>query len=244
MLTAMASPIFKMCFPNDPAESSDSDGDRVGDNADQFPFDPSETKDSDGDGVGDNRDAFAFDASETVDADNDGVGDNADLYDDDPSEAFDTDGDGIANNADPDDDDDGFSDVEERAAGTDLLSASSCPGCFSFDVDNDGEAKALTDGLLVIRHLFGFSGEALTAGALGSNAKRTTSEDIGAYLGSATTELDIDGDEEAKALTDGLLLIRQLFGFTGNALISGAVGETAERANGEFDPKLHCSALA
>ena len=217
-------------FPNDPAESSDSDGDRVGDNADQFPFDPSETKDSDGDGVGDNRDAFAFDASETVDADKDGVGDNADLYDDDPSEAFDTDGDGIANNADPDDDNDGYTDVEERAAGTDLLSASSCPGCFSFDVDNDGEAKALTDGLLVIRHLFGFSGEALIAGALGSNAKRTTSEDIGAYLGSATTELDIDGDEEAKALTDGLLLIRQLFGFTGNALISGAVGETAERA--------------
>ena len=217
-------------FPNDPAESSDSDGDRVGDNADQFPFDPSETKDSDGDGVGDNRDAFAFDASETVDADNDGVGDNADLYDDDPSEAFDTDGDGIANNADPDDDDDGFSDVEERAAGTDLLSASSCPGCFSFDVDNDGEAKALTDGLLVIRHLFGFSGEALTAGALGANAKRTTSVDIARYLTNAATELDIDGDGEAKALTDGLLLIRQLFGFTGSALTSGAVGENAERA--------------
>ncbi|MDG1115221.1 MAG: hypothetical protein P8N63_15740, partial [Pseudomonadales bacterium] len=33
----------------------------------------------------------------------------------------------------------------------------------------------------------------------------------------------------AKALTDGLLLIRQLFGFTGNALTAGAVGEAAER---------------
>ena len=174
-------------------------------------------------------DLFPLDPLESSDVDADGVGDNADLFDDNPFEAFDNDLDGIGDNSDPDDDNDTFTDADEVAAGTDPLSASSCPGCFSFDVDDDGEAKALTDGLLVIRHLFGFSGEALTAGALGSNAKRTTSEDIGAYLGSATTELDIDGDEEAKALTDGLLLIRQLFGFTGNALISGAVGETAER---------------
>ena len=103
------------------------------------------------------------------------------------------------------------------------------PGCFSFDIDDDGEAKALTDGLLVIRHLFGFSGEALTSGAVGSGAKRSTPADIAAYLTNATTELDIDGDDEAKALTDGLLLIRYLFGFTGNALAAGAVGEAAER---------------
>ncbi len=51
-----------------------------------------------------------------------------------------------------------------------------------------------------------------------------------AYLTNAATELDIDGDDEAKALTDGLLLIRYLFGFTGNALAAGAVGEAAERA--------------
>ena len=50
-----------------------------------------------------------------------------------------------------------------------------------------------------------------------------------AYLTNAATELDIDGDDEAKALTDGLLLIRYLFGFTGNALTAGAVGASAER---------------
>ena len=82
----------------------------------------------------------------------------------------------------------------------------------------------------MIRHLFGFSGEALTAGAVGSDAKRSTPADIAAYLTNAATELDIDGDDEAKALTDGLLLIRYLFGFTGNALAAGAVGEAAERA--------------
>ena len=58
------------------------------------------------------------------------------------------------------------------------------------------------------------------------------------------TELDIDGDGEAKALTDGLLLIRQLFGFTGSALTSGAVGENAERAMASRNSELHYPALA
>ena len=212
---------------------ADSDSDGVDDGVDVFPADPSESADSDLDGVGNNTDAFPTNAAETLDRDADGIGDNADVFDDDPFEAYDSDLDGIGNNADPDDDNDGFNDVDEIAAGTDPLSASSCPGCFSFDIDEDGEAKALTDGLLVIRHLFGFSGEALTAGAVGSGAKRSTPVDIASYLTNAATELDIDGDDEAKALTDGLLLIRYLFGFSGDSLTSGAVGEGATRATPE-----------
>ncbi len=42
-----------------------------------------------------------------------------------------------------------------------------------------------------------------------------------------------DGDDEANALTDGLLLIRYLFGFSGNSLTSGAVGEGAKRGSAE-----------
>ena len=221
---------FADAFPLDATEWLDSDGDGLGDNADVFPSDETETVDSDGDGVGDNKDAFPNDRSETLDSDGDSVGDNADAFPFDAGELVDTDADGLGNNADLDDDNDGFTDEEESAARTDPLSASSCPGCFNWDVDDDGEAKALTDGLLVIRHLFGFSGEALTAGAVGSGAKRSTPADIAAYLTNAATELDIDGDDEAKALTDGLLLIRYLFGFTGNALAAGAVGEAAERA--------------
>jgi hypothetical protein len=221
---------FADAFPLDATEWLDSDGDGLGDNADVFPSDETETVDSDGDGVGDNKDAFPNDRSETLDSDGDSVGDNADAFPFDAGELVDTDADGLGNNADLDDDNDGFTDEEESAARTDPLSASSCPGCFNWDVDDDGEAKALTDGLLVIRHLFGFNGEALTSGAVGSGAKRSTPADIAAYLTNATTELDIDGDDEAKALTDGLLLIRYLFGFTGNALAAGAVGEAAERA--------------
>ena len=108
-------------------------------------------------------------------------------------------------------------------------------GCFSFDIDADEnlEADALTDGLLVIRHLFGFLGESLISGAISNDATRQDAAEITRYLNDAESELDIDGDGEADALTDGLLLIRYLFGFSGDALISGAVSENAERASAE-----------
>ena len=40
----------------------------------------------------------------------------------------------------------------------------------------------LTDGLLVIRHLFGFSGDSLTSGAVSGGANRDSSDAIATYL--------------------------------------------------------------
>ena len=118
-----------------------------------------------------------------------------------------------------DDDNDGFTDEEELADGTDPLSRFSCrSGCFSFDVDESLQAQPLTDGLLVIRHLFGFSGDALTSGAVASDANRDASEVIASYLTDADSQLDIDGDGESKPLTDGsiahTLLVWILWRFT------------------------------
>ena len=213
-------------------------GDGVGNNADT---------DDDDDGLADIDDAFPLDSTETLDTDSDGTGNNTDTDDDgdgvadtddafplDSTETLDTDGDGLGNNADLDDDSDGFSDEEELADGTDPLSRFSCiSGCFSFDVDENLEAQPLTDGLLVIRHLFGFSGESLTSGAVSGEAGRDSSETIAGYLTDAESQLDIDGDSESKPLTDGLLLIRYLFGFSGDSLISGAIGDGAERDTAE-----------
>ena len=231
-------------LPLDGAEGLDTDGDGVGNNTDT---------DDDGDGVLDASDAFPLDASETVDSDNDGVGDNSDAFPDDETESLDSDSDSVGDNADncpslsntaqlntdgdaegdacdSDDDNDGFSDDQEELDGTNPKSLFSCKsGCFSFDVDENLEAQPLTDGLLVIRHLFGFSGESLTSGAVDPSAERGTSELISGYLTDAVSELDIDGDGESKPLTDGLLLIRYLFGFSGDSLISGAIGSGAER---------------
>ena len=72
---------------------------------------------------------------------------------------MDSDDDGVGNNSDLDDDNDGCTDKQELADGTNPLSRFSCKsGCFSFDVNENLEAQLLSDGLLVIRQPFGFSG--------------------------------------------------------------------------------------
>ena len=100
---------------------------------------------------------------------------------------------------------------------------------FDLDIDDDGKTEALTDGLLVIRYMFGFSGNSLTSGAIGSGANRSSAQDIETLLAASSTELDIDGDGSAEALTDGLLIIRELFGFSGDTLIAGALSTSATR---------------
>ncbi len=55
------------------------------------------------------------------------------------------------------------------------------------DVDGDGEYDALTDGLLVIRYLFGFRGNTLIADAVDAvNCSRCTAADIETYLATMT----------------------------------------------------------
>ena len=199
----------------------------------QFSF--RKVTDADRDGTSDYDDAFPDDATESLDSDCDSVGDNADNC---PSlsnsDQLNTDGDSEGDACDSDDDNDGFTDDQEELDGTNPKSRFSCKsGCFSFDVDKNLEAQSLTDGLLVIRHLFGFSGDSLISGAVSSGASRDGSDAIASYLTDAVSELDIDGDGESKPLTDGLLLIRYLFGFSGDSLISGAIGEGAERDTAE-----------
>ena len=64
----------------------------------------------------------------------------------------------------------------------DLDQLSLSVGRVSLDIDGNGKAEALTDGLLVIRYLFGFRGESLTTGAVASDAQRRTPEDIEAFI--------------------------------------------------------------
>ena len=112
-----------------------------------------------------------------------------------------------------------------------LLGGPSVRAIDTFDIDGDGTKDALTDGLLVLRHLFGFSGTTLTEGAIAGDASRSTASEIESYLQTDSVYLDIDDDGTTDALTDGLLLLRYLFGFTGQTLTEGAVSETARRAS-------------
>ena len=97
-------------------------------------------------------------------------------------------------------------------------------------MDGNGEQDALTDGLLIIRALFGFEEEALLAGAVAETATRS---EIGDYIRANLQDLDIDGDGAARPLTDGLLIIRFLFGFENCALVQGAVSNEAARATSQ-----------
>jgi hypothetical protein len=101
----------------------------------------------------------------------------------------------------------------------------------SLDVDLNGQADALTDGILIIRHLFGFTGAALTNGAVDPTGRRTDPTAIQNYLNSISTALDVDLNTQADALTDGILIIRSLFGFTGTALTDGAIDPAGQRTD-------------
>ena len=57
----------------------------------------------------------------------------------------------------------------------------------AYDVDGDGESDALTDGLLVLRYRFGFSGATLITGAVDlANCTRCTAVEIEAFLAAST----------------------------------------------------------
>jgi Pro-kumamolisin, activation domain/Bacterial Ig-like domain (group 1)/Invasin, domain 3/Subtilase family len=107
-----------------------------------------------------------------------------------------------------------------------------CGAGGGYDIDLDAQLAALSDGLLVVRHLFGFSGATLVAGAVGNGATRADPAVIAAYLDCiAAVLVDIDGDGQVQALTDGLLLLRYLFGFRGPTLIAAALGQGCTRCD-------------
>ena len=98
------------------------------------------------------------------------------------------------------------------------------------DLDQNGVVDALTDGLLVLRYLFGLTGDGVTKGALAGDATRTA-EEVLEYLdwvkSHPESELykafDLDNSGEIDALTDGLMLLRHSFGLTGDAVTKGAI---------------------
>jgi hypothetical protein len=74
-----------------------------------------------------------------------------------------------------------------------------------------------------MRYLFGLTGSAVTAEAMGATSGRTVA-DIITYLDSIKAQLDIDGNGTFDPLTDGLLIFRYMAGLRGDALIEGAIG--------------------
>lgn len=120
-------------------------------------------------------------------------------------------------------------------AATSVTATFASPGtAIALDIDLSApgtQYDALTDGLLIIRNLRGLSGESLINGAVGPDATRTTAAQIGDYLNDIRPVLDVDGNGQVDALTDGLLIGRYLFGLRDSALVAGAVDPLARRTN-------------
>ncbi len=111
---------------------------------------------------------------------------------------------------------------------SEALSISIFPG--SWDFDKNGIVDALTDGLLMLRHTFGLSGNTLTDYAVSPDSP-STAEEIQAHMEKVMSIADIDGDGNVDALTDGLLLLRYAFEVRGEILIKDVISPDAERTS-------------
>ncbi len=96
---------------------------------------------------------------------------------------------------------------------------------FDWDLDRNGRVSALGDGLLMMRHLLGLQGASLIDPA----GHRTQAQLIGNEIEAHRTLLDINCDGVIEPLTDGLLILRYLFGFSGDALTIGTMEPDACR---------------
>jgi alpha-tubulin suppressor-like RCC1 family protein len=110
---------------------------------------------------------------------------------------------------------------------TDVPSVVSNPHV-TWDFDMNGQADALTDGMLFLRYAFGLRGSMLINGAVATDSPITTAK-VELSVESGLIIGDIDGDGEVNALTDGLLLLRYLFGLRDSNLINGVISENALR---------------
>ena len=106
------------------------------------------------------------------------------------------------------------------------------------DVDDNGQVGVLTDGNLIMKYMLGLTGDALTDGTVAADANRSSPADIDAYLDEIRGSLDVDGNGQVDALTDGTLILYYTFGMTGNPLIAGARDRDATRTIEEIKSYL------
>ncbi len=91
-----------------------------------------------------------------------------------------------------------------------------------------------------MRHLFGLTGSALTSNALGSgfDPVRVADPALRNYLTDILPYLDVDGNGQVNAVTDGLMIrscATEMNGLTGTAITQSAIGTGATRTPVEID---------
>lgn len=107
------------------------------------------------------------------------------------------------------------------------------------DIDGNGALDALTDGRLVLLYLLEQLNETVIPGSIAPDATRTTLGEIEGYLDSIRPLLDIDGNGEVDALSDGVLNVAAqlevLEAVLQTAVREGATRTTSEQIGGYLD---------
>ncbi len=116
-------------------------------------------------------------------------------------------------------------------------------GPFNLDIDKNspnspGAQRAATDGVMILRYLFGMTGSAISNNAMGPSFVRTAAQ-IPTYLVDVRPLLDVDGNSQVDALTDGLLILRHMLGLTGAALTTNALGPNSTRNAGTIQTYIN-----
>lgn len=129
------------------------------------------------------------------------------------------------------------------ATSSNAVSATFAPAgtVISLDVDASGaptQYDAASDGVMLVRYLFGNAGAAITQDAHVVALNGRNEADTRAYIDLIRPLLDIDGDGKFGALTDGLLIIRYMLGLRSQALTDNAVGSNPGRSGSQIEALL------
>jgi subtilisin family serine protease len=121
-----------------------------------------------------------------------------------------------------------------QASGSKPVSATFAPASLaplSLDIDRNGRYDALPDGLMIARVLFGLNAAMVTAGAVGAGASLADPALLLQRMQDMRPVFDVDGNGQADAMTDGIMIIRYLFGMRGAPLTLDALGPGAKRTD-------------
>jgi Domain of unknown function (DUF4214) len=121
------------------------------------------------------------------------------------------------------------------------IGAVACFGLPLLNIDNSDPGTvydASTDGVLLLRYLFGLRGAALIANAQGAGASLRDATQIETHLATYITLFDVDGDGKTLPLTDGLMILRRLLNpgtLTTNAAAMSAITAGAKNNPSKTD---------